>query len=90
MNEQNVCKSATYVKPDVSILEFELEGSILLTASGGAGSVRFGANAGGVGGNSVPGATNGGRWSSTTGSTVGSYGNNGIQSVGNGGSYSFK
>jgi len=89
MNIPKVCNSAefvNYVKPEVTMIEMEVEGSLLLTTSGGSGSVRFGGNVTGAGGNTLPGATNGGRWSSTPGTTVG---NNGIQSVGNGGKHSF-
>jgi len=33
MNDQKVCKIVAYVKPVVEMLEFETEGSLLLTAS---------------------------------------------------------
>jgi len=57
----------TYVKPAVGLIDLEIEGSLLLTAS--SGDVRFGAGVGNA--NSVPGAGNSGRWSSNPSSTVG-------------------
>jgi len=54
---KKVRESATYVKPFVEMFELELEGSLLLTASGG--EVRFGADA--------PNATSSGKWSSSQG-----------------------
>jgi len=37
MNDQKVCKMArnvNYIKPEVSLIEMEIEGNLLLTASG--------------------------------------------------------
>jgi len=88
MNDQKVCKmerNVNYAKPEVEMVELEIEGSLLLTASGDPGSVRFG---GGVAGaNSVPGVGNGGKWSSTTGA---SSGGSGFQSIRSGGYHSLK
>jgi len=86
MNDQKVCKMVTYVKPTLGLIELEVEGSLLLTASGDPGSVRFGGNVSGAGGNSLPGASNGGKWSSTTGTASGG---SGFQSVKSGGRHSF-
>ena len=88
MNIQKACNSAdfvNYAKPEVTMIELEVEGSLLLTASGDPGSVRFGGGVSGAGGNTLPGAANGGKWSSTTGATSGA---SGIQSVRSGGKYS--
>ena len=59
MNEQNVCKSATYVKPLVETLEMEMEGCLLAGSGGGTGS------------GTAPGVTTGGQ---NTGSTIGGTG----------------
>ena len=60
MNEQNACKSATYVKPLVETLEMEMEGCLLADSGGGTGS------------GPAPGVSTGGQ---NTGSTIGSNGN---------------
>ena len=60
MNDQNVCKSATYVKPLVETLEMEMEGSLLADSGGGTGS------------GPAPGVSTGGQ---NTGSTIGGTGN---------------
>ena len=63
MNDQKVCKmvrNVNYVKPEVEMVEIEIEGSLLLTASP-VGDVRFGANSSGGAGNTVQGAKSSGR-----------------------------
>ena len=85
MNDQKVCKVVTYVKPTLGLIELEVEGSLLLTASGDPGSVRFGGNVSGAG-NTLPGAANGGTWNSTTGTASGG---SGFQAVRSGGKHSF-
>jgi hypothetical protein len=85
MNDQKVCKMVAYVKPILGLIELEVEGSLLLTASGDPGSIRFGGNVSGAG-NTAPGASNGGKWNSTTGTAVGG---SGMQSVKSGGRHSF-
>jgi hypothetical protein len=62
-----MARNVNYIKPEMEMVEMEMEGSLLLTASGG--DVRFGAGVSGA--NSVPGAGNSGRWSSNPSSTVG-------------------
>ena len=62
MNKLKQRNSATYVKPIMQLLEMEVEGSLLLTASDG--GVRFGAGVGGAG-NGLPNAGSSGRWSTT-------------------------
>ena len=82
MNDQKVCKSArnvNYAKPEVEMVELEIEGGLLLTASGG-GDIRFGAGVSGA--NSVPGAGNAGKWSSNPSSTVGTNSLRGAGSAG--------
>ena len=89
MNIAKVRNSAAivnYTKPTLGLIELEAEGSLLLTASGDPGSVRFGGSVSGAGGNAVPGASNGGKWSSTTGTAAGG---TGFQSVRPGGKHSF-
>jgi hypothetical protein len=83
---RNSASFVNYVKPGIEMLEMEIEGSLLLTASGDPGSVRFGGSVSGAGGNAVPGASNGGKWSSTTGTAAGG---TGFQSVRSGGKHSF-
>ena len=65
MNISKVRNSASfvnYVKPEMEMVEMEVEESLLLTASG-PGDVRFGAGVSGA--NSIPGAGNSGKWSSS-------------------------
>jgi hypothetical protein len=65
MNIEKVRKSAAfvnYIKPEMEMVEMEVEESLLLTASG-PGDVRFGAGVSGA--NSIPGAGNSGKWSSS-------------------------
>ena len=88
MNIAKVRNSAAFVnytKPTLGLIELEAEGSLLLTASGDPGSIRFGGSVSGAG-NTAPGASNGGKWNSTTGTAVGG---TGMQSVRSGGRHSF-
>ena len=60
MNDQKVCKMArnvNYVKPEVKMVEIEIEGSLLLTAS----VVRFGTNQPGSDSNTIQSVRSSGR-----------------------------
>jgi hypothetical protein len=64
MNISKVCNSAefvNYVKPELEVLELEIEGSLLLTASGGDDSVRFGTTQSGRDSNSIQNVKSSGR-----------------------------
>jgi len=60
MNDQKVCKmvrNVNYVKPEVEMVEIEIEGSLLLTAS----VVRFGTTQSGGESNSIQSVRSSGR-----------------------------